>query len=329
MSGIGLQMTVSWRRVLQLLLLILFMGSSLLTWLSMLGEYHHYLEIITHFRVQYLLLQIISALGLGFLISWRWVLLACVLAIPNMRMIVPYYWAPPKATVSGPAFKLMNLNVLVSNKRYSQTIDLIRQQKPDIIALEEINQAWVTGLAPVLREYPHQKSVPLENAFGIGLYSKFPLSDVQVRTFGEPYRGIYFPSIVAKVHVSKSQVFTVVATHPLPPTAGFQVRNSQLADIGAQRTSFGENLVITGDLNTSPWSPYFVKLIQKTGLQDSQLGFGIQPSWPAYSPLIKTPIDHILVSEQFAVLNRELGPDVGSDHLPVFVVLGLPSSPQK
>jgi endonuclease/exonuclease/phosphatase (EEP) superfamily protein YafD len=217
----------------------------------------------------------------------------------------------------------MNLNVLVSNPQYPQAAKVIRQYNPDIVALEEINQAWITGLAPVLKDYPYQKNVPLENAFGIGLYSKFPLSDVQVKAFGNPYGAQQLPSITAKVHILKTETFTIVVTHPLPPMAGFSVRNSQLADIALQRTSFGRDWILTGDLNTSPWSPYFVKLIQQTGLRDSQLGFGVQPSWPVDSLLFRIPIDHVLVSERFVVLNRELGPNTGSDHLPVIVELGL------
>lgn len=117
---------------------------------------------------------------------------------------------------------------------------------------------------------------------------------------------------------------TLVVTHPLPPLAGFVVRNLQLAHIAKARQEWGPDVIVSGDLNISSWSPYFQDLVRESGLRDSQLGFGVQPSWPAgLLPVMRIPIDHVLVSENFVVLKRELGPDIGSDHLPVYVELGL------
>jgi endonuclease/exonuclease/phosphatase (EEP) superfamily protein YafD len=58
-------------------------------------------------------------------------------------------------------------------------------------------------------------------------------------------------------------------------------------------------------------------------LRDSQLGFGVQPSFPTFSWAIRIPIDHCLVSPEVVVLDRKLAPSVGSDHFPVMVELAL------
>jgi endonuclease/exonuclease/phosphatase (EEP) superfamily protein YafD len=101
------------------------------------------------------------------------------------------------------------------------------------------------------------------------------------------------------------------------------------------RKKLGQHLIVVGDLNTSPWSAEFMTLTKKTGLRDSQLGYGLQPSWPMLLPyfgvntqpnlltqLLQVPIDHVLVSEQIQVFSRHTGPFIGSDHLPVTVELG-------
>jgi endonuclease/exonuclease/phosphatase (EEP) superfamily protein YafD len=84
--------------------------------------------------------------------------------------------------------------------------------------------------------------------------------------------------------------------------------------------------ILIGDLNCGPWSPAFSNLLSG-GLHDSEQGFGPQPSWPARTgrvvenipipPLI--PIDHVLVSDDICVVQRQTGPPMQSDHVPVFV----------
>ena len=49
-----------------------------------------------------------------------------------------------------------------------------------------------------------------------------------------------------------------------------------------------------------------------------------EPTWPTYNPLLWIPIDHCLVSPEIIVTDRQIGPDVGSDHYPIVVDLQLP-----
>ncbi len=84
--------------------------------------------------------------------------------------------------------------------------------------------------------------------------------------------------------------------------------------------------LLIGDLNCGPWSPAFAHLLA-SGLRDSEQGFGPQPSWPArkgrvienLSILPLVPIDHVLTSDDVCIINREVGPAMNSDHLPVNV----------
>lgn len=309
-------------QIFRLIILLLFAGACIATVLVLFADHHQALELLSHFRLQFLMTLVITGLVLTITATPRFLWALIPLMVICAWPIIPYYLPQAKPVHQGNMFKLLNANVLIENEHYDALGKLIQQENPDIVTLEEIDAYWAAALKPYMRQYPYQKVIPQNNAFGIALYSKLPLTDTQVKFFGKEYGGRFFPSIVSNVHVG-SHVFTIVATHPLPPMAGFSVRNSQLADLAVQSASFGNNLIVIGDLNISPWSPYFERFIQQTGLRDSQLGFGVQPSWPADKPLIRIPIDHVLVSEQFVVLKRELGPDIGSDHLPVIVELSL------
>ncbi len=59
-------------------------------------------------------------------------------------------------------------------------------------------------------------------------------------------------------------------------------------------------------------------------LLDSRRGFGVQRSWPTSMKVsilgtMRIPIDHALVSRDVKVLDRRVGPFIGSDHFPIMV----------
>lgn len=53
-------------------------------------------------------------------------------------------------------------------------------------------------------------------------------------------------------------------------------------------------------------------------------GFGVQTSFPSNLWLLRIPIDHVLVACAIGVDDRRIGPEVGSDHLPVITDLVVP-----
>ena len=117
----------------------------------------------------------------------------------------------------------------------------------------------------------------------------------------------------------------VLSSHPLAPTTAERasLRDAQLAFAakwaGEQEGAF----IVVGDLNASPWSWPFRRLVSEGSLRNSQIGFGLQPSVPASSNVVlRVPIDHLLHSEMLRVQDRRLGAPLGSDHFPLIVDLG-------
>jgi endonuclease/exonuclease/phosphatase (EEP) superfamily protein YafD len=82
-----------------------------------------------------------------------------------------------------------------------------------------------------------------------------------------------------------------------------------------------EPLLIAGDFNTTPHSPHFTDLINRSGLRSAALGRHWAPTWPTFFMPAGIQIDHVLVSDGVAVKRFETGPAVGSDHLPIIVDL--------
>ena len=81
-------------------------------------------------------------------------------------------------------------------------------------------------------------------------------------------------------------------------------------------------VIAIGDLNSTSWSGRFRQFQADSHLVNSQLGFGLQTSWPAKLPsLFRLPIDHCLHSKSIRTVERVIGSDIGSDHLPLLVKL--------
>ena len=131
------------------------------------------------------------------------------------------------------------------------------------------------------------------------------------------------PSISATFELASGQPLRVIATHPLPPMneAYWRSRNLWFEQVAALvRSSGAERTIIAGDLNCTPWSPWFERLCRQSGLRNSSLGHGLGISWmPIPISVCGLPIDHVLVGESIRVHDRQIGPDVGSDHRPVIV----------
>ena len=87
-------------------------------------------------------------------------------------------------------------------------------------------------------------------------------------------------------------------------------------------------VIVLGDLNATPWSPVFKKLLGETRLVDARRGFGLRPTWPSTFPPLWIPIDHCLVSPGIEIRDFRVGPACGSDHHALVVDMALPLAPE-
>lgn len=292
------------------------------------------IDLSSHFPLQYMLLLAVSlplilllrrsrlySRGTATLLS-----LVLVCFAINLAHVAPYFMAKrpvvQSAQLSG-SLKLMHINLLWVNRSVDRVSEAIAAKNPDIISFAEYTDWWNDALSASgsLKRYAY-RTVVMDGAASFAVYSKRPLRDAQVEYVGEDAN--------MTVHFSVGgQPVTLLAAHPRPPiTPGFHARQMrQMASWVTERKRLGENLIVVGDMNATPWSQTLGAVLRKTDLHDTQQGFGLQPSWPSMMPVLYIPIDHVLVSDGFVTLKRQTGPFVGSDHLPVYVELGLRSRP--
>lgn len=295
--------------------------------LSSLRFFVHFypIELLHHFQFQYFLASVVILMVLTALRHWRMVILACAAFIVSISAVAPMWLKPQgvdaSATTTQPTstIRILHANVLSSNKQHSLLLDLITQEKPDLVMLQEVNAQWLEALEPLANDYPFTCIATREDNFGIAVYSRMPLHDAVVRQFGSAR----LPSLVFQIQLDDALV-DVIVSHPMPPSsaAAQSSRDEQLMQVASFAERRAHRLIIVGDLNTTMWTASYHNLCEKLGLANAREGFGILASWPAHLPAImRIPIDHCLISDGFRVRDCRLGPKIGSDHLPLIVDL--------
>lgn len=291
-----------------------------------LAKANHFFELAAHFRFQYLIGSIIVAAILVAWREWRAATIALVCATLNAVSVLPLYFPPETTAVAAPqqSLRLLLSNVLTANTQRAALIDLARAERPDLLILQEVSAEWIKDLNGLRDQLPYSIAEPRDDNFGIAVYSRIPFVEAKVVAPLDPT----LPGILAKINVN-GQTVSILTTHTVPPVGGYELfllRNAQLREAATTMRQLPEPKILIGDLNTTVWSPYFSQLIEESGLRDARRGFGVVPTWPAnfWTPLMRIPIDHCLVSRDIRVVNIGAGPRIGSDHLPLIVDLEIP-----
>lgn len=228
-----------------------------------------------------------------------------------------------KTVVKDRHFKLLVCNVYQDNRESARCVDCIKKNNPDIIILVEINAWWKSELAALEKTYPYRVEEPLENTYGMLLYSRYELIDPVVKYLVEDD----IPSIHTKVKLPSGEIFHLYSVHPQPPVPQENPRSTErdaeLLMIAKQAKTCKLPVVVAGDLNDVAWS-YTTELFMKTsGLLDPRRGRGFFNTFHAKHWFLRWPLDHVFCSEHFQLNDLRRLPRMGSDHFPILVELTL------
>lgn len=251
----------------------------------------------------------------------RWVFVTAVAAFAsNLWLMSPWLFENAFAgsreeSVSYPyTLKVGVANVRRENRDFARVVKWVEDFRPDVLVLIEVDGRWVDALAAIEAELPQALKEPADDNFGIAVYSRHPLLSRNIEDFSD--EGIR--SLHILVNAPGGPV-RVLATHALPPSnmAWFQDRNRHLERVGAWSRGFAEDVIVAGDLNVVPWSTHY-RAVESGGLRNIRPRAGVLPTWPTFFPeWMRAPIDHVLYRGGLVLKSARLGPDLGSDHMPV------------
>ncbi|HTI51861.1 MAG TPA: endonuclease/exonuclease/phosphatase family protein [Planctomycetaceae bacterium] len=281
-------------------------------------------ELASHFRVQYFWSLLVATVALITLRRWRIGVLVGAFCALHAVLLWPFYAPSYRSQTARANFKIVSLNLYSGNRQFDDVLRFIRDESPDVAVFLEVNERWGDSLTALDGEWPYSRMRAQRGTFGVALFSKRPFEESRIEFLANG-----FPAVMARLNVETAgepAPVTIFGTHPMRPMLGVgdAARNEQLAALAKLVTARSGATIVVGDLNTTSWSPGFSDFSERVGLVDSRLGLGVQPSWPSFLPLpFRIPIDHCLVSPGIRIADRRIGPDVGSDHLPVIVDLAI------
>lgn len=220
--------------------------------------------------------------------------------------------------------RVMVANVLQSNRHAADLTALVREAQPDLLLLVETDAWWLEQLAGLEAAYPHAIRCPLDNLYGIALFSRWPLHDAQVQYLVESDK----PSVHTLVVLPDGCSLRFVGLHPAPPSPTENEtsaeRDAELVLVGRSVARDARPVIVAGDLNDVAWSHTTRRFRRLSGLLDPRRGRGMFSTYHAAAPRwLRWPMDHLFHSSHFQLGHlRILGP-FGSDHLPVLGELWL------
>nr|WP_171521796.1 endonuclease/exonuclease/phosphatase family protein [Acinetobacter schindleri] len=281
---------------------------------------------------------IIGFIALGLYIFWEhsWTLIDQSIFVGlvaaqayQLKMVLPYtfIWKKQVKKVKrqqldpSKQISLLVSNVLMTNEKYHLLLEQIQRLTPDLVLTLETNSEWQKQLSMIEADYPYRVPVPLDNLYGMHLYSKLKLSDTEVKFI----LSNEIPSIHTTVTLRSGHPVQLYCLHPKPPSPteakDSKLRDAELLIVGDQIKDLDESCIVMGDLNDVAWSRT-TRLFQRiSGLLDPRVGRRYVNTFHADYPMFRWSLDHVFHSTDFALVHMERLPHVGSDHFPVFVVL--------
>lgn len=213
-------------------------------------------------------------------------------------------------------------NVLTPNRDAPALIAHIKQHQPDLVLTLESDDWWQQQLDDALADdWPHAVRIPLDNLYGMHLYSRLALEETEVNWLIQDD----IPSIHTWLRLKNGERVKFHALHPRPPAPSESEeslwRDAELLLVGKEIHKRDEPTLVAGDLNDVAWSRTTRQFCRVSGMLDARRGRGMFSTFHAHHWFLRWPLDHIFVSEHFTLSHMERLADIGSDHFPILATL--------
>lgn len=222
----------------------------------------------------------------------------------------------PESSIS-----LISSNVLQDNTNYKGCLSEINRMNPDIVLLLETNAKWESETKSLEDTYPFVVRVPLENKYGMTLYSKLVLENTAVHYMVESD----IPSIHTEIVLPSGQHLQLYAVHPTPPVPNenptSKERDKELLLVADLVKESKLPVIVLGDLNDVAWSYTTELFLKMSGMLDPRRGRGFYNTFHAHYPFLRFPLDHAFISVDWKLIKLERLDNFDSDHFPIFISL--------
>ncbi len=259
----------------------------------------------------------------------------------------PYYLPKSPPVQTGTTLKVLTSNVWGHNHTLDEVENWVREVDADIVMLQEISPAYSQEHIPGLMDsYPYTASQTGGTRWGNNTtLSRYPMLEVEEIDLGLSDE-LNLVRTVLNVSGQPVAVYNVHLVWPggsprlslpvdnvyLNILLGFNdsVRNRQVENLLRYLENEPYPYIVAGDFNTSDHTATYQQMAAQMHDSFIEAGSGQGKSWPVSAsrglpgfipPLVR--IDYIWHSADIQAVQAEIGPNIGSDHLPVLATLEL------
>lgn len=281
---------------------------------------------LTNYGMPWLLFGLAPGLIVAILARRQW--LAVSFALPTILIMLnyaPLFLPRPALVLAGnEPFKVMSHNVWSRYRDLTPLINLIKQEQPDILLLQEVGSYQAPQLEEALAD----------------LYPEAPLYFVYEVELEQAVASRY-PLTVLGAYPKKGNALEVLAETPDGPLTiwnihpssrrGWYRRHNQIANLVSEDIANAAGpIILGGDFNTTDQTQTYRLVDEYLNNAHWETGWGFGFTFPAptrefrgeisFPSLVR--IDHIFYSDHFFAHKAGTLPNSGSsDHLPIVATL--------
>lgn len=285
-------------------------GVVVATALSYFADSSWLLDLFANFRFQYVWIGVLALGGLAARQLWIPAGVVMLAVLLNLLAVTPY-WTASIADAGPGRLTIVHLNTQSGNMRKADIVDFVRGSDADVVLLAEVTPRLYDLLVEADLPFSLVAGTPGSTPIGIVALARDGVAEGRLTNLGVSE----VPAVLLTTTI-EGQPVELLGFHTSSPgeEGRSAARNDQLAAAGEMVSGRSGPMILVGDLNATPWTPAFRRLID-TGLIDAQRGRGVAGSWPAGWGPFKIPIDHVLHTPELTTSDFSFGPSVGSDHL--------------
>lgn len=199
---------------------------------------------------------------------------------------------------------VVTANLNVSNNDLRSLRSWLERVNADVVILQEVSPVTALELKR-WDEFETRSIVPSEDPFGMAVLARGRPFEIDWQTAPER------PPFVQLSFQFQGHQASLYGIHPMPPISPtyHDQRNALLVQL--KQIAKNAPTIVAGDFNATPWS---------SAMPQDTL-FRALPLTPSWQYVL--PIDQILGTKHWSVAQTGVGPDIGSDHRPVWASLTL------
>lgn len=298
----------------------------LVTLASFLDDVSWRLELFSHFRPHLALASLVALLLAGVARTGMPAAMLAVALAANAAPLLPRLVAAAAAEADCRAPEGLRVLTFNLEGRFTDPAAfaaLIAAERPDVVLLTEL-PADLSALLAAVPDLPHRVVDRQGSIFDVALFSRWPVTQANVDRGVSRFLPVLSADLCPAAAAPGESCIRLVGLHATQPMHDAnRPQDAQLARAAdAAAAAPGGRVVLLGDLNLTPWSPRFGRLRDAGGFADDAARHrGLDATWISASPVVGLALDHVLTGPGMRVACSRLGPDLGSDHLPVIADL--------